>query len=105
MTTIAANAFNGSSVQEVVIPSSVTTIAANAFNGANSLTKVFYAGTEFGWEAISISSTGNAKLTSASRYYYSASEPAVTNYAWRWVSGVPTIWVVEDDWGPLIPLN
>ena len=105
VTTIAANAFGGSSVQEVVIPTSVTTIAANAFNGANSLTKVFYAGTEFGWEAISISSTGNAKLTGASRYYYSASEPAVTNVAWHWVNGVPTIWVVADDWGPLIPLN
>ena len=104
VTSIAANAFNGSAVKELVIPASVTSIAANAFNGATyTLTKVYYGSNEIAWSRVSIGS-GNGKLTGATIYYYDANEPLGGN-AWHFVSSTPTVWTISDEWGELIPLN
>lgn len=56
---------NGGSLKSIVIPTSVKTIAANAFSGCSKLTAVTFKGTTAQWNAISIASEGNGKLTSA----------------------------------------
>ena len=91
-----------SSLTSIEIPNGVTSIGERAFYGC-SLKTVFYGGaSEEEWNSISIDNYGNTALTSATRYYYSANEPPVNedgtayngNY-WRYVDGVPTIWVKE----------
>ena len=67
-----------SGLTSVTIPNSVTSIGAWAFSGCSGLKTVFYAGTEEQWKAISIGSD-NSRLTSATRYYYSETEPALNS--------------------------
>jgi hypothetical protein len=55
------------------------------------LTAVYYGGAgAAAWNAVSIYSDGNAPLTNATRYYYSATYQA-GNY-WHYVDGTPTKW-------------
>ena len=93
---------NCTSLKSVTIPNSVTTICNAAFFYCNSLSTVYYGGTAEEWADISIDSTGNDKLTSATVYYYSETEPALNedetaydgNY-WHFVEGEIVIWVKE----------
>jgi hypothetical protein len=59
------------------------------------LTSVYYTGTAKEWNAITAGS-GNTNLTSATRYYYSESEPTTEGNWWHYVDDVPTVWEVED---------
>ena len=65
---------NCNSLTSITIPDSVTTIGDSTFEGCSGLTTVFYAGTENQWKTISISSD-NSRLTNATHYYYSETEP------------------------------
>ena len=93
---------NCTSLKSVTIPNSVTTICNAAFYYCNSLSTVYYGGTAEEWADISIDSTGNDKLTSATVYYYSETVPALNedetaydgNY-WHFVEGEIVIWVKE----------
>ena len=93
---------NCTSLKSVTIPNSVTTICNAAFYYCNALSTVYYGGTAEEWTDISIDSTGNDKLTSATVYYYSETEPALNedetaydgNY-WHFVEGKIVIWVKE----------
>lgn len=93
---------NCTSLKSVTIPNSVTTICNAAFYYCNSLSTVYYGGTAEEWADISIDSTGNDKLTSATVYYYTETEPALNedetaydgNY-WHFVEGEIVIWVKE----------
>ena len=53
----------------MTIPDSVTYIGQQAFWRCESLTDVYYAGSEAQWKAISISSTGNNDLLTAQKHY------------------------------------
>jgi len=72
-----------------------------AFSDCISLTSVYYKGTETQWNSIFIYSSNNP-LTSATRYYYSESEPSLTddgtaydgNY-WHYVNGEIVVWKKE----------
>ena len=79
------------SLTSVVIGDSVTSIGDGAFDYCSSLTGVYYKGTADDWAKISIGDF-NYKLTSATRYYYSESEPTEAGNYWRYVDGVPTKW-------------
>lgn len=101
VTNIGGSAFRGcSSLTSIIIPENTTSIGTWAFYGCSSLKTVYYGGTENQWNMISID-TVNDNLESATRYYYSKTNPfegesAVTdgNY-WYYVDGVPTIWTKE----------
>ena len=79
------------SLTSVTIPDGVTTIGYSAFYNCTSLTSVYYGGTASDWANISIDSP-NIHLTSATRYYYSETQPTEANKYWHYVDGVPTVW-------------
>jgi len=103
LTTIGGSAFSFCPmIESISISDSVTSIGKYAFYYCNSLSTVYYGGTAEEWADISIDSTGNDKLTSATVYYYSETEPALNedetaydgNY-WHFVEGEIVIWVKE----------
>jgi hypothetical protein len=95
VTTIGANAFDSCDLlTSVVIPDSVTTIGDYAFEGCSSLTSVYYTGTAEDWAGIEMGYL-NYNLTSATRYYYSATTPTEAGNYWHYVDGVPTPWTTE----------
>lgn len=94
--------YNCSNLTSVAMGNSVTSIGEGAFRGCSKLTSVYYIGNAEDWAEVSIS-WDNDYLTSATRYYYSETEPEVNpdgtaddgNY-WRYVDGVPTVWKKEN---------
>ena len=83
--------YNCSSLKSVTIGNSVTSIGRSAFYNCSSLTEVYYGGTLEDWNKINIFSD-NSSLTSATRYYYSETQPTEQGNYWHYVDGVPTIW-------------
>ena len=80
-----------SSLTSITIPNSVTSIGNKAFE-YSVLTTVYYTGTADDWDKISIY-VDNRSLTSATRYYYSKTQPTDETYQyWHYVDGVPTEW-------------
>ncbi|MCD8206865.1 MAG: leucine-rich repeat domain-containing protein, partial [Bacteroidales bacterium] len=71
--------------------SQCTRIDNNAFNNCYSITYVYYSGTASDWSNISIGSS-NSYLTSATRYYYSETEPAEDGNYWHYVDGEIVVW-------------
>ena len=105
VTSIGSFAFNGcSGLTSVTIGGGVTSIGSFAFNGCSGLKTVFYKSSAEQWSKISIDSY-NVNLTSATRYYYSETEPALNaegtaydgNY-WHYdADGItPVIWKKEN---------
>ena len=77
LTSIGNSAFlNCSSLTSITIQVGVKSIGNFAFDGCSSLVDVYYTGTAEDWSNISIGSY-NTRLTSATRYYYSETEPAL----------------------------
>ncbi len=72
---IGMRTFDGcASLQSIVLGNGLTKIEVDAFDGCENLRNVYYHGSVEEWDAINIDS-GNIKLTSATRYYYSSSDP------------------------------
>ncbi len=92
-------------LESLIIGSGVTSIGDGIIYYESydaKLKSVYYGGTAEEWADISIDSTGNDKLTSATVYYYSETVPALNedetaydgNY-WHFVEGEIVIWVKE----------
>lgn len=93
LTTIGERSFEGCiSLKSIMIPESTAIIRESAFVGCP-LYNVFYKGTEAEWnEKLNINETGNETLLSATRYYYSETEPTEAGNFWHYVDGKPTKW-------------
>ena len=83
-------------LSEITIPDSVTSIGQVAFSGCSSLTTVYYEGTAEEWNNIYIDNYGglNYYLNTATRYYYSETEPTGEGNYWHYdTDGVtPVVW-------------
>ncbi len=80
-------------LSSIVIGKGITYISIHAFYCSYAMSSVYYSGTVDEWSAISIGS-GNSYMTSATRYYYSETQPDSTdgyNY-WHYVDGEITVW-------------
>jgi hypothetical protein len=99
VTSIGRYAFRAcSGLTSIIIGNGVTSIGNMAFSGCSSLTKVYYNGTSEEWQKINISSSYNSLLTSATRYYYSQTQPTDDGNYWHYdIDGVtPIIWIKEN---------
>lgn len=94
VTSIAAYAFTACiSLESIIIPDSVAIIGAYTFTDCSSLENVFYMGMAAQWEKVAIASY-NSHLTSATIYYYSATQPTAAGNYWHYAEdGVtPVVW-------------
>ena len=71
-------------LKSILIGSGVETIYFDAFTGCESLDTIYYSGTSDEWDEISISYSGNSKLISATRYYYSEQQPTEPGLFWHY---------------------
>ncbi|MCM1195201.1 MAG: leucine-rich repeat domain-containing protein, partial [Firmicutes bacterium] len=77
-------AFEGcSNLISITIPDSVQTIGYRAFHYCSNLSKVYYEGSSDDWDKIEVGNY-NGSLTSATRYYYSESEPTEEGNFWHY---------------------
>ncbi len=95
VTSIGYNAFRSCSQLTTVTlgaNSKLTSIGTSAFHFCSKLTTVYYGGSASDWGKITIGND-NGKLTSATRYYYSATEPTEAGNWWYYdQNGKPAIW-------------
>lgn len=64
------NAFASEAITSITIPTTIEEIGRNAFNGCDSLTDVYYLGTEAEWEALCENvATGNTALLNADVHF------------------------------------
>ena len=92
VTSIGESAFHWcTGLTSITIPDSVTSIGSRAFGYCTNLTSVYYTGTAEEWSQIDIDFY-NDKLTDATIYYYSETQPTAEGNYWHYVNGVATPW-------------
>ena len=78
---------------EIKLSSALKTVSASAFDASTKLADIYYDGTESQWNAISVSSTGNAPFKAAAVHYAEIPENVVA----LGVCGDSLEWVVDTD--------
>ena len=85
--------FSCSNLTSAIIPAGVTSIGNFAFQDCVGLTKVYYAGeNNVSWTAVTVGSS-NTSLLNADVLFYSEITIGTFNTHWRFVGGLPVIWV------------
>jgi len=85
--------FNCGNLKEIIIPAGITSIGNFAFFDSTGLTSIYYAGENVtAWTTITIGSN-NTHLLIADIYYFSEIYPGEANTYWRFLDGIPTIWI------------
>ena len=80
-------------LKSIVIPKSCTSIGNAAFYCCDSLSYVYYTGTEEDWNKINIRGFNYALTDHPNyRYYYSETQPTTSGKYWHYIGGVPTKW-------------
>ena len=82
---------NCSSLTSIVIGGNVNLIKDKATVGCSSLKNIYYKGVQNEWNQITIDGA-NSYLTSATRYYYSESQPTEDSNFWHYVDGELVVW-------------
>ena len=89
---IGVSAFSGcSTLETVILPSTISRIEDDAFANCTSLTYVFYNGSKLDWERIEYNNR-NTNVDSIPVYYYSYTAPTEEGNFWHWVNGEPVAW-------------
>ncbi|MBE6818184.1 MAG: hypothetical protein E7517_03365 [Ruminococcaceae bacterium] len=83
-------------LQSVTLPKSLESVSDNAFVYCSALTDVFYEGTASEWSAITISSTGNDPLLSATKHF-GATDFAAIRYKVPAFAGTNTTLTFKSD--------
>ena len=93
ITSISNASFNGCvNLESVIIPESVVAIEDYAFYNCTNILNVYYCGTITDWSELTIKSA-NDYLTSATRYYYSETEPTEEGNFWHYdENGDVAVW-------------
>lgn len=94
MTSVATYAFTYSQgLKTVYIPHSLEHFDVRSLSDCTNLEWIFYEGTADEWTKITIGSHGIPLPERAHVYYYSEEEPTTDGYYWRYIDGVPRIWL------------
>lgn len=98
ITEIGGKAFEYSTYTSIILSENITTVGWGVFNDS-SLATIYYLGTADDWATMVASddydSEHNGKLTTATKYYYSANEPTTAGNYWRYVDGEVTVWTAS----------
>ena len=83
-----------SKLASIKLPKTIEVIEYRAFAFCESLSVVYYEGTEEDWNNIYIDDVGshNEDLLTATRYYYSETQPTEDGNYWHYVGGEVTKW-------------
>lgn len=84
---------NCTKLTNIILGNSVTTIENSAFRNCSGIQAVYYLGTAEQWSSIS-KGNNNVYLTSATRYYYSETQPTESGNFWHYDTDgkTPIIW-------------
>lgn len=89
---IDSNAFSGEALISVSFPNTIEEIGRRAFNGCDSLTDVYYDGTEEEWNENVNISAGNDAVENATKHFFA---PAITTYTVTFVDYDGTVLQTE----------
>lgn len=78
-------------LESIVLPKSLTSIEKGILGSQSSACVIYFNGSSEEWSKISIEEQ-NIILNTATKYFYSESEPTEEGNFWRYVDGVPTVW-------------
>ncbi len=87
--------YDNTTITSIVFSKNITEVGNYAFCNCPNLKSVYYLGESLDeWSAISIGSSKNDSLTSATIYCYSETKPASSSSirCWHYVDGTPTEW-------------
>jgi hypothetical protein len=88
---LAAAAFDGTSIEQLILPASIREIDAWLFHPNDAITVIYYMGSAEDWARVCLKGRPNGSIPSLVACY-SEQQPLGSGRFWHWVNGVPTLW-------------